>query len=106
MKRDFRASKVWKEFRKTLKDEQKIDPLSKRKLTKMANCHHRDLDENHYQDIFNKSHFVMYNNYSHKTVHYLYNIAKVRGLEGLIDDLRNELAIMLYINGKKEKIYE
>lgn len=106
MKRDFRASKPWKEFRKDLKEKQKIDPLSKRKLTKMTNCHHRDLDENNYTDLSNEEHFVMLNNYSHKTIHYLYNIAKVRGLKSLMANLEEELASMLKINKMEKKINE
>lgn len=72
----------------------------------MANCHHRDLDETHYTDLSDESHFVMYNNFSHKTVHYLYNIAKKDGLATTIARVYAELATMLLINKVEGKIYE
>lgn len=98
LKTKFRASKEWKAFRKMLKDEQKIDPITKRKLTTRANCHHRDLNEAHYSDLSDKSHFVMYNKVSHDTVHFLYNIAVRDGLEEVLNRLRIELKKMLEIN--------
>ena len=69
----------------------------------MANCHHRDLNAANYTDISNEEHFVMLNNYSHKAVHYLFNIAKNRGLEPLLDDIREQLTIMMEINDVEGK---
>ena len=103
-KAKFRATAKWKNFRKQLKEEQVFDPLSQRKLTPRCHCHHRDLNEQNYSDISDKTHFVMYNNYTHKTIHYLFNIAKVRGLKSLLNDLEKELEIMLKINDKEEMI--
>lgn len=95
-KTKFRATKEWKCFRKQLKEEQKVDPLSLRPLTKTCNCHHRDLDAAHYTDISNKEHFVMVNNYTHKCLHYLYNIYK--NDKDVIKRLELELEKMYKIN--------
>ena len=53
-KRNFRSSKIWKLFRKQKMNEQKgIDPITKKKLCKGFNVHHRhvtaDTDEYHEQ---------------------------------------------------------
>lgn len=104
VKTKFRSTKTWKDFRKQLKEEQVLDPLSQRKLTPRCHCHHRDLDEKNYSNLSDKTHFVMYNNYTHKTIHYLFNIAKVRGLKSLLKDLEKELELMLIINNKEEMI--
>ena len=71
-KTKFRATKEWKEFRKALKEEQKIDPITLSKLYKSCNCHHMDLNAEHYTDISNKEHFVILNSTSHDMVHWLY----------------------------------
>lgn len=97
-KTKFRSSKEWKAFRKALKDEQKVDPLTLNKLTTRANCHHRDLNPEHYSNISDKSHFVVYNSMSHDTVHFLYNIARRCGLNELFNRLKGELEPMLRIN--------
>ena len=95
-KTKFRATKEWRDFRKQLKEKQKVDPLSLKSLTKTCNCHHRDLDATHYTDISNEEHFVMVNNYSHKCLHYLYNIYK--NDKDVIKRLELELEKMYKIN--------
>ena len=101
-KTKFRSSKEWKDFRHDLKKRQKIDPLSLNRLTTRANCHHRDLDPLHYEDLSDPSHFVMYNKATHDCIHYLYNISKRRGLLDLLDSLHDELYTMLVVNGEIE----
>lgn len=98
MKRNLRASKAWKEFRKKIKQEQKVDPLTKRSLTNSANLHHRDLNPDNYEDLSDSSHFVMYNKKTHDTIHYLYDIATRCGIDELIERLRGELEAMFFIN--------
>lgn len=71
-KNKFRNSKEWKEFRLKLRVEQQIDPVTGSKLTKMASCHHLDLDAEHYDQLID-DHFVMLNSKTHETVHFLYN---------------------------------
>ena len=72
LKTKFRGSKEWKEFRAHMRDKQKVDPITGAKLTRMANLHHKDLNEDHYTDISDESHFVFLNQAMHKTVHSLF----------------------------------
>lgn len=72
-KRNFRATKKWKDFQKKMKVKQKgIDPITNKKLLKGANLHHKDLDENHYEDLSNENNFVYLNKQTHDFVHWLY----------------------------------
>lgn len=66
-----RKSKEWKEFRKNLIEKQKVSFISQKKLTKGANCHHLDLNVEHY-DIFDEEHQVMLNRKDHELIHYVY----------------------------------
>lgn len=73
MKRNFRNSKAWKEFKKKKKEEQgKYDPITGGKLSRTANLHHRDLDEDHYTDISCSDNFVLLNHNTHEFLHWLY----------------------------------
>lgn len=74
-KRNFRASKAWKAFRHKINVLQKgIDPITKGKLRKGCNLHHRKVtsNEEEYQDMSNEEDFVMLNNMTHKMLHFLY----------------------------------
>lgn len=71
-KNKFRATKKWKDFRDKKRKEQKVDPITGAKLTRMANLHHCDLDESHYEDISNEDNFVFLNQMSHKVVHFFF----------------------------------
>ena len=78
-KRNFRASKIWKAFRKKMMNKQKnIDPITKRKLYKGWNLHHKhvtaDIDE--YQVISNEEHYVCLNKQTHEFLHWLYRYWK------------------------------
>lgn len=78
-KRNFRASKVWKAFRKQKMNEQKsIDPITKKKLRKFWNLHHRHVsaDTDEYQDISNPEHYVCLNSATHDALHWLYRYWK------------------------------
>ena len=71
-KTKFRSSKPWKEFRDKKRKEQQFDPITGAKLTRMANLHHCDLNEEHYEDLSNEDNFVFLNQASHKVVHYFF----------------------------------
>lgn len=71
IKDKIRKSKEWKEFRKELMKKQKVSFISQKKLMKNANCHHLDLDVNHY-DIFDEDHQVMLNRKDHELIHAVY----------------------------------
>lgn len=86
-----RKSKEWKEFRENLIDEQKTDPITGKKLARGCNCHHLDLDINHY-DQFNNERQVMLNRQSHEVVHFFYGDERHKKdwramVEGLIEVL-------------------
>ena len=78
-KRNFRASKIWKAFRKKIMNKQKgIDPITKHKLYKGWNLHHRHVsaDTDEYQDISNEEHYVCLNKQTHEFLHWLYRYWK------------------------------
>ena len=78
-KRNFRASKVWKAFRKKMMNKQKgLDPITKHKLYKFWNLHHRHVtaDTDEYQDISNEEHYVCLNKQTHEMLHWLYRYWK------------------------------
>ena len=71
IKSKLRRSKEWKEFRKKLISTQKIDPITKKKLTSGCNCHHLDLNSNHYSDL-KEENFVVLNRQSHELIHVIF----------------------------------
>ena len=75
-KTKFRSSKKWKEFRDRMRHEQQVDPVTGQKLTRMANLHHLDLDEDHYEDISNEDNFVFVNQLTHKVIHWFFSKSK------------------------------
>lgn len=73
LKRNFRNSKKWKEFRHLKNIEQGGKCyISHKKLYKTANLHHLDMSNEHYQDISKPENFVYLNKKMHDTVHILY----------------------------------
>lgn len=86
-KRKIRASAEWSELRETVKDEQKIDPISMKPLSKSFNLHHLSQDERYYDDL-SPERFVGLNSYSHDCIHYLYNIAEREGDYNVLDRVR------------------
>lgn len=98
-KKKFRYSKEWKEFRQKLIKKQKIDPITGAKLGKLANCHHCDLDEEHYKDISNPDNFVMLNKLSHDCVHFLFLKSKPKAWRERIKGLIKILEKMEELNG-------
>ena len=75
-KTKFRSTKKWKDFRDKVRHQQKVDPITGQKLTRMANLHHLDLSEEHYEDLSNEDNFVFLNQLSHKVVHFFFSKAK------------------------------
>lgn len=105
-KRAFQKSKKWREFRHRKNVSQKgLDPVTGKKLTKLANLHHLDLDESHYtdieDDIEDESRFVLVNRKTHETIHFLFTYYKSD--PGIIGRLETILEEMKKINGKKEE---
>lgn len=76
-KRNFRSSKKWKLFRHKKNVEQKgLDPITKKKLCKGCNLHHRNLSEDDYENLENENDFVMLNKQTHDSLHWLYRYWK------------------------------
>lgn len=70
-KRSFRQTKTWKSFRHEIISKQKKDYITGRKLLKGCECHHMDLNPDHYKNLEEKN-FVALNKQSHKFIHWLY----------------------------------
>ena len=99
-KRNFRKSKVWKNFRHEKTVEQKgLDPITGCKLTKTANVHHKILDEDKYKDISDKDNFFMINSSTHDTIHWCLRYIKTYGDLRVLDDLYKEVEKEALMNG-------
>lgn len=97
-KTKFRRSVKWKRFKAFMKKLRKVDCVTLSPLRRGHNLHHLDLDEAHYQDISDESHFEPLNKKTHDTVHFLYGYY-VKD-KGIIDRLRDLLDRMVEINEK------
>lgn len=91
IKNKVRKTPEWKEFRENLIKEQKVDPITGKKLQKGCNCHHRDLNIEHY-DQFDNERQVMLNRQSHEILHFFYGDERHRKdwrtmVNGLIEQL-------------------
>ena len=71
LKRNFRATKKWKEFRQEIRKTRKTDELTGSRLVKQFELHHLDLNEEHYQDL-TPDHFSALNPKSHEVLHFCY----------------------------------
>lgn len=74
-KKEFRKTKEWREFSKSLKTERKVDALTLAKLRKGSLCHHLDLNPDNY-DKLDPANFECLNMKSHDVIHFLYNYYK------------------------------
>ena len=79
-KSKFRASSKWKDFRKKMKEKQKVDFITGKPLYAGFNLHHLDLDEKHYEDISNEDNFICLNRKSHDLIHFLFRYKEWRQL--------------------------
>lgn len=86
-KRKVRASAEWSELRAQIRDEQKVDPISLKPLNRSYNLHHLSQDEQYYDDL-SPERFVGLNEYSHRCVHYLYDIVVREGDFAVLDRLK------------------
>lgn len=71
-KAKFRSTAKWKKFRKSLKDSRKRDEVTLKPLYKGFSVHHLDLDEGHYTDLTDPSHFACLNKKTHDFIHWAY----------------------------------
>lgn len=98
-KSKFRATKEWKEFRKMIIQEQKVDPITGSKLTKMANCHHLDMSEENYQNLI-RDNFIALNPKSHDVIHFLFR----PDWRDRLDKIKEILTVMELINITETKV--
>ena len=92
MKEEFRMTPEWWAMRRELIAEQKIDPVTKAKLSTKANCPHLDSRDENYTST-DKSRYLMLQPLTHKVVHFIYRLYKKQG-EHLFDTLRNIFKLM------------
>ena len=100
MKRSFRNSSTWKNFRKKVYDNQcGKDFLTLKPLNKTFNVHHRNLNVDEYQNIENEDMFVGLNKTSHDTVHFLLRYIKSYHSLEVLDRFYEEIAREALLNG-------
>ena len=95
-KSKFRSTSAWKNFRKKMKEKQKVDFITGKPLYAGFNLHHLDLDEKHYEDISNEDNFVCLNKTSHETIHWLF---RYKNWRQLLKNIETLLEKMEKING-------
>lgn len=71
-KTKFRRSAKWTKFRRHMKAQQKVDPITGSPLAPTCSVHHLDMREANYEDLEDETHFVALNSQSHETVHFLW----------------------------------
>lgn len=95
LKENFRAKKVWKEFRTRLFRERKKDALTHQKLSGKWNLHHMKISSNieEYSDL--SQHFECLNLSSHQVIHFCAHYAQrdplfMERLNRLVDEMLEE----------------
>lgn len=89
-----RKSKEWKELRELKLKEQKLDPITGKKILKGANCHHKCLDVEQYDNL-SPERFVLLNRQTHRVLHWVYGDERhhkdwksiLKGLQELCEDM-------------------
>lgn len=101
MKRKFRASKKWKDFRKQVHDKQKGKCyITGKKLQKRAECHHLDQRAENYKNL-DLERFVMLNPMMHEVVHNIYRYwVKDKDILSRIEEVLNKMEV--YSNDRVE----
>ena len=104
-KRNFRARKVWKEFKAKKKKEcGGLDLITLHKLGRRWELHHEDLREENYEKL--NDNFLPCNNMTHDFIHWLFRYYLKD--PGIIDRIKAEMERMKAINqgGENEDLYE
>jgi len=78
-----------------MRKTKKVDCVTLYPLRKGHNLHHLDLDEAHYEDISDESHFEPLNRKTHETVHFLYPYyVKDRGIIKRLEELLERMRVI------------
>lgn len=89
---DFRSSKEWKDHRKHIADMQDSrDVVTDKRLLKGYQCHHMNLDKDHYTDL-NDEDFICVNKNTHRFIHWLWTYYKkdpdiIKRIEGVMNTM-------------------
>lgn len=78
-KSNFRKTSKWKNFRKRLKKERRVDEVTQKPLYKGFEVHHCDMSPEHYTTL-NPINFVACNKKTHEVIHWLFSYADWRGV--------------------------
>lgn len=99
VKAKFRSSSIWKKWRKFIYHKDKgIDYITGKKLYSGYNCHHLDLNEAHYKDLTDPSHFISLNKQTHQFIHWAY--LYYRQDKAFVDRFKEILDRMVEINDR------
>lgn len=99
LKRSFRNTSTWKNFRKKVYDKQfGKDLITLKPLTKTFNVHHVNLNVDEYQNLEDEDMFVGLNKTSHDTVHFLLRYIKSYHSLEVLDRFYAEIAREALIN--------
>ena len=99
-KRSFRASSVWKDFRKKKMNEQSNkDFITLKKLTKCFHVHHCDLNAEEYSNLENEGNFIAINHETHKCLHWMLRYIKSYHSLEVLDRFYNEVKREALLNG-------
>ena len=80
LKRKVRRSPEWYELRLLkYKEQNGIDPITLRPLSRSFNCHHMQCEDWKKYDDLNPEYFVCLNTQTHDVIHFLWNIVKREG---------------------------
>lgn len=93
----FRQRKAWNEFRKQMRKECKVDPITGQPLAKNYNLHHCDFGEDAYDKLVPEN-FECLNNMSHDVVHFFF------GCPGRLKNWRKLVLRLILILKKMEKL--
>jgi hypothetical protein len=75
-KRNFRTTKKWKQFKKEMRNRQKVDYVTGKKLIAGKwQLHHLNMSAEEYE-MLDYENFICLNAMTHKLVHYLYDVYK------------------------------
>ena len=101
MKRNFRNTKAFKEYKKKKAIEcGKVDKITQKPLRKNFSFHHEDLREENYTVL--NDNFLCCNNLTHKMIHWLWTYYKTD--PQIVERLRAEMEKMAEINKEEWKL--
>jgi hypothetical protein len=96
-KKSFRGSGIWQKWRNHMKAYANYkDYITGKPLRSGWNCHHMDLDEEHYQDLSDETHFMALSKKTHDLLHFCYTYYSKD--ENFIWRLKDALDRMVEIN--------